>query len=221
MLLYDDPDSGLMVERGRGRPPKDGTPNNNSQDGSNTMDEGSHHYSCTQEMRAEINSLRKSLSFSRNSKLVLLLSIASDSMIELVMMFPEVFFMDVTGCVNRQKRDFFLMAIKDAAGKVFTGNLTSIPSGKSWVFLTIFSIVFPFLYGKETIKRNRLALTDEDIAEYQTFTSCIKSDEHYKNSTLGLCSFHALWKPYKSNVKPFLPKTSATVISTIGKEYGK
>ena len=217
MLLYDDPDTGLMVERGRGRPLKDCTPNNDSQNDN----EGTHQYSCTPEMRAEVNSLRTSLSFSAKSKLVLLLSIASDAMIELVMMFPEVFFMDVTGCVNRQKRDFFLMAVKDAAGKVFTANLTSIPSGKSWVFLTIFSIVFAFLYGKETIKRNRLGLTDEDIAEYQTFTSCIKSDEHYKKSTLGLCSFHALWKPYKSNVKPFLPKRCATVISTIGKEYGK
>ena len=208
-MLYDDPKSGLMCERRRGRP-------------TNAEKEEAERIKLNTDdnIDNEISALRTSLGFSSGSKLVLLLSIASDDMIRLMQMFPEVFFMDVTGCVNRQHRDFFLLAVKDSSGKTFTANITSMPSGKSWVFLTIYKHVLPFLYGKTTIRRNRLALTDEDIAEYQTFETCISSDKNYSNTTLGLCSFHALWKPYKESVKCQLPKVNATTINEIGKKYG-
>jgi hypothetical protein len=197
-----------MIERSRGRPSNE-----------EKISREKEKLNCSQNTFDEIVDLRKELKFASGSKLLLLLSIASDDMIRLVMMYPEVFFMDVTGCVNRQKRDFFLMAVKDALGRIFTGNLTTIPSGRSWVFLIIFRWVFPFLYGVCTIQRNRLALTDEDIAEYKTFESCIVGDANYKNTKLGLCSFHALWKPYKETVKPLLPK-NGQAITEVGKDYG-
>lgn len=208
VLMYDDPASGLIVERTRGRP-------------SNTekLAKEREVLKCTEETEKEIDDLRTELGFSRQSKIVLMLSIASDEMIRYVMMYPEVFFMDVTGGVNRQKRDFFLIAIKDAMGFAFTANITSIPSGRPWVYLSIYRFVLPWMYGKETIERNRLALTDEDICEYQTFEACIQTDEIYKKSKLGLCSFHALWKPYKQSIKPLLPK-SGDSITEVGKEYG-
>lgn len=171
--MYDDPATGLIVERTRGRP-------SNAEKQAKLAKE-KEVLECNNETRKEIEDLRTELGFSRQSKIVLMLSIASDEMIRLVMMYPEVFFMDVTGGVNRQKRDFFLIAIKDAMGKAFTANITTIPSGRSWVYTSIYRFVLPWLYGKETIERNRLALTDEDICEYQTFEACIESDDIYRN----------------------------------------
>ena len=209
--MYDDPATGLIVERTRGRP------SNAEKQAKLTKEKEV--LECYNETRKEIEDLQTELGFSRQSKIVLMLLIASDEMIRLVMMYPEVFFMDVTGGVNRQKRDFFLIAIKDAMGKAFTANITTIPSGRSWVYTSIYRFVLPFLYGKETIQRNRLALTDEDICEYQTFEACIESEDIYRNSKLGLCSFHALWKPYKQFIKPLLPKYGES-ITEVGLEYG-
>ena len=108
-MLYDDPKSGLMCERRRGRPTNTEKQEEAERIKLNTDDA----------IDKEISALRTSLGFSSGSKLVLLLSIASDDMIRLMQMFPEVFFMDVTGCVNRQHRDFFLLAVKDSSGKTF------------------------------------------------------------------------------------------------------
>ena len=72
------------------------------------------------------------------TEILLALSIASDEMVRHVQMFPEVAYMDVTSKTNRQKRDVFLMVVKDASGETFIGNVTLIPSQKRWVFHMIY-----------------------------------------------------------------------------------
>jgi hypothetical protein len=46
--------------------------------------------------------------------------------------------LDVTANTNRQKRDLFLMVVKDPCGSVYIGNITFIPSGKRWVYDMIY-----------------------------------------------------------------------------------
>ena len=201
-VVFDDPNTGLMVHSHRGR-------RSNAE-----------RLKCPADVEEEVRKLRNELSYEKGTKIVLLLSLATDEMIRLVMMYPETFFMDVTGQTNRQKRDMFLMAVKDSAGKVFPGNMTVVPSGKAWVFHTIYQHAFRFLYGDVTISRNRLALTDEDQSEYGSFENCIKSMEIYKDSLLMLCTFHAIWKPFKERIYPLLPYENGK-LSPKGRLYGK
>ena len=46
----------------------------------------------------------------------------------IVHMFPKVIYMNVTSGTNKQKRDLFLMVVKDENGETFVGNITVIPS---------------------------------------------------------------------------------------------
>ena len=92
--------------------------------------------------------------------------------------------------------------------------------GKSWVYRYIFKDVFPFLYGSETILRNRLALTDEDASEYRTFETMTSRVQEYKKSRIMLCTFHAIWKYFKEHIRPTLPK-EGVLLSKKGRQYGK
>lgn len=91
--------------------------------------------------------------------------------------------------------------------------------GKSWVYRYIFKDIFPFLYGSETIQRNRLALTDEDASEYRTFETMTSRVPEYKRSKIMLCTFHAIWKYFKENIRPTLPK-KGVMLSEMGRQYG-
>jgi len=91
--------------------------------------------------------------------------------------------------------------------------------GKSWVYRYIFKDIFPFLYGSKTIQRNRLALTDEDASEYKTFETMTSRVNDYKKSKIMLCTFHAIWKYFKENIRPFLPK-KGVMLSDMGRKYG-
>ncbi len=91
--------------------------------------------------------------------------------------------------------------------------------GKSWVYRYIFKDIFPYLYGSETIQRNRLALTDEDASEYRTFETMISRVSEYKRSKIMLCTFHAIWKYFKENIWPTLPK-KGVMLSETGRQYG-
>ena len=42
--------------------------------------------------------------------------------------------------------------------------------------------MFPFLFGKTVIQRNRLTLTDEDALEYKTSETMTVKEIDYKNS---------------------------------------
>lgn len=72
--------------------------------------------------------LREDLSYDSKKKLVLLLSFSTDEMILEVQKNPEVWFMDVTGRSNVQKRDLFVMVVRKPDTKCAIGNITLIPS---------------------------------------------------------------------------------------------
>ena len=72
MVVYDDPESGLIATSTKGRPRNDSiTPKETFP------------IECSPSTRVEIDDLRKSLSIKKSSKLVLMLSMANDDMIQL------------------------------------------------------------------------------------------------------------------------------------------
>ena len=90
------------------------------------------------------------------------------------------------------------------------------------MFQYITGSIFSKLFGDVTVQRNRLGLTDEDPSEYRTFEANTKSDKNYQYSKVMLCTFHAIWKPFKETIRPRLPKKSGGVLlSPIGKSYGE
>ncbi len=112
--MYDDPDVGLCaISKPRGRP------------------QISELLKSEEVVQSEINTLRSELTFDSNKKLVLMISFASDEMIRETMKYPEVFFMDCTARVNKQKREFFFSVIRTPSGKCHLSNMTIIPSGLS------------------------------------------------------------------------------------------
>jgi hypothetical protein len=163
------------------------------------------------------------MNYRDGTEILLALSFASDEMARSVHMFPEVFYMDVTANTNRQKRDMFLMVVKDANGETFIGNATVIPSGQRWVFDKIYQSFFFNLYGEVTLGRNRLALTDEDNAEYGPFDNCVKTMDCYEKSTHMLCVFHALVMTFHEEVYPKLPhkRGNKKELSEVGEAYGE
>lgn len=93
-------------------------------------------------VQSEIDSLRSELTFDSGKKLVLLISFASDEMIRETMKYPEVFFMDCTARVNKQKREFFFSVIRTPSGKCHLSNMTVIPSGKRYCIFLVLSLFF-------------------------------------------------------------------------------
>ncbi len=66
-----------------------------------------------------------------------------------------------------------------------------------------------------------LALTDEDPSKYRTFEMNTMIDDNYKCSKVMLCTFHVIWKPFKKNIRPRLPKDSGgLLLSNMGRKYG-
>ena len=80
-------------------------------------------------VHCEIESLHEELIFYKDTKLVLLVSYATDEMITIPMKYPEVYFMDCTRRANHQQRDLFLSVIRTPEGKYYMSNVTIIPSG--------------------------------------------------------------------------------------------
>lgn len=196
--------SGFNVYRGKGRP---------------TL-ESVERLSVPEKVHEDIINLRKAMSYEDGTEIVLILSFASDDMVRMVNMFPEVFFMDVTCSTNRQNKPLFLMVVKDANGETHIGNISVLPSEKKWVFNEVIRTIFITLYGTETIKRNRLILTDEDSAEYEPVMNAINTTNAYSNSSHMLCVFHALAKKFKEMVYPKLPHDKSGGLTEIGLKYG-
>ena len=63
-----------------------------------------------------------------------MISFASDEIIRETMKYPEVFFMDCTAQVNKQKREFFFSVIRTSFGKCHLSNMTVIPSGNMYIY---------------------------------------------------------------------------------------
>ena len=78
--------------------------------------------------KIELRKLKKQMNYKDGTEILLAISLVTDDMNRHVAMFPEVMFLDVTANTNRQKRDLFLMVVKDPCGSVYIGNITFIPS---------------------------------------------------------------------------------------------
>ena len=168
--------------------------------------------------------LRRAFLVQDDSKVLLLVSICTDDMIKLVEMHPEVWFMDVTSSVNKQKSDLFMLAIRTPNGRTFPGNFTFIPSGKAWVFQCIYQYAFRTLFGATVCSYNRLALFDDDMAEHGPFQNCIKTVTEFSQSRVMLCVFHAVWMPFKDNVVKWITARftdESGSLTKLGKNVGK
>lgn len=177
---------------------------------------------CPDDVENEMVRLRSILDIERSDKMLLMLSVATDEMIRVGAMHPEVWFMDVTGGTNIEKKDLFVIAVRTTCGKTFPVNLTIVPSGKRFVYDWIYKVALLCLFGPVTMSRNRLALTDDDYAEHSAFDNAIGTSGLLDNSLHMLCLFHALWMPYKEFVFPTLPKKkNSPLLTEEGEDWGK
>ncbi len=97
------------------------------------------------------------------------------------------------------------MAIRTPTGKTFPEIYTIIPSLKKWVFHSIFCLVFLSLYGEHVCSMNQLVLTDEEDAEYRAFETMMATHDAFCLSKVMLCTFHAVWQPFKRDIYNLLP----------------
>ena len=174
-------------------------------------------------LKKDLAALRKELNYGDGTEILLAISLATDDMTRHVAMYPEVFYLDVTANTNKQKRDLFLMIVKDANLQTFVGNLTVIPSGQRWVFSIIYKSFFIYLYGEKTIENNRLCLTDDDGCEWGPLDDSINSIKCWSKSQHMLCQFHALTMQYFEKIFPKLPHKGngkGRKLTKLGKEYG-
>jgi hypothetical protein len=127
---------------------------------------------------------------------------------------------------NKQKKELFVMAIRTPTGRTFPGNFTIIPSAKKWVFHAIYRFAFLSLYGEHICSLNRLVLTDEEDAEYRSFENLIVTHEMFRLSNVMLCTFHAIWQPFKRDIYNLLPSKKTkngklVELTEVGRSWGK
>ena len=161
---------------------------------------------CMDSYLDKILELRRDYRLHDDTQMMVLLSLCTKDMNKYVSMYPEVWFVDCTAGTNCQKRQLFVMAVRTSTGTTLPGNLTIIPSEQKWVFHSIYSLAFRYLYSDEVCSRNRVVLTDEDDAEYGSFEGLIETSSIFSKSTVMLCTFHAIWMAFK---KDLLPKLDA------------
>jgi hypothetical protein len=127
---------------------------------------------------------------------------------------------------NKQKKELIVMAIQTPTGRTFPGNFTIIPSAKKWGFHANFCLAFRSLYGEHICSLNRLVPTDKEDAEYRSFENLIVTHEMFRSSTVMLCTFHAIWQPFKRDIYNLLPpkkqKNGKLVeLTEVGRSWGK
>ena len=162
------------------------------------------------ELKQELNQLRKDMSMMNREEILLSITLADEDMTRYVHMFPEVMFMDVIANTNRQKRDLFLMVIKDASGECFIGNATLLPCGQLWIFTKLYRYFFLQLYGSAALSGLRLALTDDNDACHGAFDAATKVVACYAGAKHMLCVFHAIVMKFHDSVYGKLPRKKGT-----------
>ncbi len=73
---------------------------------------------------------------------------------------------------------------------------------------------------------NRLVLTDEEDAEYCAFEYMIATHDAFSSSKVMLCTFHAVWQPFKRDIYIFLlskksPRGKVIELTDVGKQWGE
>ena len=119
-----------------------------------------------------------------------------------------------------------MLAVRSPTGKEFPGNYTIIPSAKKWVFHAIYCLAFLSLYCEHICLLNQLVITDEEDAEYHSFETLILTHEMFRSSTVMLCTFHAIWQPFKRDIYHLLPSKKSTTgklieLTEIGRAWGE
>ena len=188
-IVLTDTLSGLLVRRGKGRPSK-----------LQPIPENFASYSA--------HGKRDSLMLSDSQELLLAVGWVLDHELQLLSMFPEVFFMDVTCKTNKEGRGLFLVAGKDGNNCGFTAARIFLPSEQRWVFDWIFSTALPSLLSEEVIRKNKLCVTDGDPQMFEALRSQQAKREVWLGSHV-FCEWHLLvvgWKVHVSCTVPF--KTS-------------
>ena len=69
-------------------------------------------------------------------------------------------------------------------------------------------------------------ITDEEDAEYRSFETLILRHEMFRSSTVMLCTFHAIWQPFKRDTYHLLPSKKSTTgklieLTEIGRAWGE
>ncbi len=90
----------------------------------------------------DVANLRNKMKIKNITKIVLIKSFASDSMLRVVCMFSDVFYiMNITCSINQQNKPFFSMVVKDASGQTILETLLFYCLEK-WLFNKIIKTVF-------------------------------------------------------------------------------
>jgi len=91
------------------------------------------HFKAPSKIAEDVTNLRIKKKYKKGTEIVLILSFASDAMNRVVLMFPEVIYMDVTSSTNQQNRPIFLMVVKDANRQTYIA-ISVFYLLKKWVF---------------------------------------------------------------------------------------
>ncbi len=68
---------------------------------------------------------------------------------------------------------------------------------------------------------NQLVLTDEEDAEYCAFETMIATHDEFCSSKVMLCTFHAVWQPFKQDIYNFLLSKISPKGKVIEIDFGK
>ena len=85
----------------------------------------------------------------------------------IVSIISEVVTVDVVKSTNNEKRPIFTMCGKSTHGKKITILRLFLPHEKTWVFRWLFCVVLPNMFGKPTVNKIRIIISDGDSQEIQ------------------------------------------------------
>ncbi len=93
-------------------------------------------------------------------------------------------------------------------------------------FSILYFVWHSWAYGEHVCSMNRLVLTDEEDAEYHAFESVIATHDACSSSKVMLCTFHAVWQPFKRDVYNLLPSKKSSKgklieLTEVGKQWGE
>ena len=84
---------------------------------------------------------------------------------QLFRLFPEVVTVDVVKSTNKEKIPLFTMYGKSTRGKMFTILRVFLPHEKTWTFSWLFCVLLPRMFGKPTVDKIRIIISDRDSQE--------------------------------------------------------
>ncbi len=73
---------------------------------------------------------------------------------------------------------------------------------------------------------NRLVSTDEEDADYRSFECLIETHNVFQFSRVMLCTFHAVWQPFKCDLYLLLPSKKTRTgkliqLTEVGQKWGE